>query len=46
VVTLARGETAPGRGKGEDDTSWANANLTGPKMMKIYAVDSAVTNGW
>jgi hypothetical protein len=26
-----RGEAAPGRGKGGDDVSWADANLTGPK---------------
>jgi hypothetical protein len=31
VMTSARGEVAPRRGKGEDDASWADANLTGPK---------------
>jgi hypothetical protein len=31
VATLARGEAALGRGKGEDDASWANGNLTAPK---------------
>jgi hypothetical protein len=25
------GETAPGRGKGGDDTSWADVNLVGSK---------------
>jgi hypothetical protein len=31
VATSAEGEAAPGRGKGGDDVSWADANLTGPK---------------
>jgi hypothetical protein len=31
LTTLARGETAPRRGKGGDDISWADVNLTGPK---------------
>jgi hypothetical protein len=31
LATLAGGEAAPGRVKGGDDTSWADANLTGPK---------------
>jgi hypothetical protein len=31
VATSVRGEAAPGRGKGGDDISWANANLTRPK---------------
>jgi hypothetical protein len=31
VATVARGEAAPGREKGGDDTSWVDANLTGPK---------------
>jgi hypothetical protein len=35
---------APGRGKGGDDASSADVNLTGPKNEKIHAVDSAVTN--
>jgi hypothetical protein len=30
-ATLAGGETAPQRGKGGDDASWADVNLTGPK---------------
>jgi hypothetical protein len=30
-TTLARGEMAPRRGKGGDDISWADVNLTGPK---------------
>jgi hypothetical protein len=28
------GEAAPGRGKGGDDVSWADANLIGPKNEK------------
>jgi hypothetical protein len=31
-------------GKGGDDVSWADVNLTGPKMKKIHTVDSAGTN--
>jgi hypothetical protein len=31
VMMSARGEAAPGKGKGEDNTSWAVANLHGPK---------------
>jgi hypothetical protein len=31
VVTSVGGDAAQGRGKGGDDTSWADANLTGPK---------------
>jgi hypothetical protein len=31
VVTSARGEAAPRRENGGDNTSWADANLTGPK---------------
>jgi hypothetical protein len=37
-------EAAPRRGKGWDDASWADMNFTGLKMIKIHAVDSAVTN--
>jgi hypothetical protein len=37
---LTRGEVAPGRKKGGDDTSWADMNLTGQKNKnKIHAVD-------
>jgi hypothetical protein len=43
VTTSARGEAVPGRGKGGDDASWADVNLTGPK--KIHMVDSVDTNG-
>jgi hypothetical protein len=28
MATSVRGEVAPGRGKGGDDASWANTNLT------------------
>jgi hypothetical protein len=31
VTTSAGGEAAPGRGKGGDDVSWADTDLTGPK---------------
>jgi hypothetical protein len=31
VVTSAEAEPASGRGKGENDVSWADANLTRPK---------------
>jgi hypothetical protein len=34
VVTSARGEPTPGRGKEGDNTDWANANLTRPKNEK------------
>jgi hypothetical protein len=45
VATSVSGEAAPGRGKGGDDISWANANLTEPKMGKINAVNSVASNG-
>jgi hypothetical protein len=35
----------PERGKGGGDASWADTNLTGLKMKKIYTVDSADRNG-
>jgi hypothetical protein len=44
VTMLARGETTPGRGKGGDDTSWANTNLIRPKIKKIHAFDLVATN--
>jgi hypothetical protein len=31
MAMSARGEMAPGRGKGGDDASWRDMNLTGPK---------------
>jgi hypothetical protein len=31
VVVSAGGEATPGRGKGGDDVSWADVNLTGQK---------------
>jgi hypothetical protein len=31
MMTSTDGEAAPGRGKGGDDTSWVDANLTWPK---------------
>jgi hypothetical protein len=41
----AGGEVAPGRGKGGDDGSWTDVNLTRQKIKKVYTVDSAATNG-
>jgi hypothetical protein len=35
VGMSAGGEAALGMGKGGDDASWANVNLTGPKNKKI-----------
>jgi hypothetical protein len=31
VTTSPEGEVTPGRGKGGDKASWADANFTGPK---------------
>jgi hypothetical protein len=45
VMISARGEAAPGREKGGDDTSWADTNLLGQKMNKIHVINSADTNG-
>jgi hypothetical protein len=45
VATSAGEEVAPERKKGGDDVSWADTNLTGPKMKNIYTVDSTATNG-
>jgi hypothetical protein len=39
MMISAGGEAAPGREKGGDDISWADANLIVPKMKKIHAVD-------
>jgi hypothetical protein len=44
-MPLVGGETAPRREKGGDDISWADANLIGPKIKKIHAVDLAGING-
>jgi hypothetical protein len=41
---LARGEAAPGKKKKGDDTSWTDANFTGPKKKKINVVDSITAN--
>jgi hypothetical protein len=46
VTTSVEGEAAPGRGKGVDDASWADVNLTRPKNKKIYTVYLAPSNGW
>jgi hypothetical protein len=45
MMTSTRGEAAPGRGKGGDNAGWADVNLTGPKMKKIYVVDSVASSG-
>jgi hypothetical protein len=45
VGMSAGGEAALGMGKGGDNTSWANVNLTGQKNKKNNTVDSAATNG-
>jgi hypothetical protein len=34
VAMSARGDVASERGKGADDASWTNANITGPKNKK------------
>jgi hypothetical protein len=46
VATLAGGEAATERGKGGNDASWADANLTGLKNeKKIRTIDSVAING-
>jgi hypothetical protein len=45
MATPARGEAALKREKGGDKVSWADANLTKPKMKKTHMVDSTATNG-
>jgi hypothetical protein len=45
VVTSTGGEAAPDKKNGGDDVSWADTNLTGPKIKKINAVNSPITNG-
>jgi hypothetical protein len=44
MTTSVGGEAILRRGKGVDDTSWADANLIGLKIKKIHAVDSTGTN--
>jgi hypothetical protein len=44
IAMLARGEAAPGKKKKGDDTSWTDANFTGPKKKKINVVDSITAN--
>jgi hypothetical protein len=44
VMMSAGGEATPKK-RGWDDASWADTNLTGPKMKKIHAVDSVAING-
>jgi hypothetical protein len=46
MATSAKGEAAPGRGMGGDDTRSTGVNLTGQKMKKIHGADSVATNGW
>jgi hypothetical protein len=45
IVMSVRGEVALERGKGGDDASWADTNLTRPKIKKIHVVNSVATNG-
>jgi hypothetical protein len=45
VATLCRRRGGTGEEKGGDDASWADKNLSGPKIEKIHMVDSAATNG-
>jgi hypothetical protein len=35
MVMSVGGEAAPGRGKGRDDVSWPDANLTEPKFSSF-----------
>jgi hypothetical protein len=44
-MTSAVGEAPLGRGKGRDDASWTDTNLTRPKNKKNHVINSAVTNG-
>jgi hypothetical protein len=44
VTTSTDGEATPRREKGGNNISWADTNLVGLKIKKIYAVDSAGTN--
>jgi hypothetical protein len=44
VTTSVRGDAISKRGKGGDNVSWADMNLTRPKMKKMHAVDSAAIN--
>jgi hypothetical protein len=46
VAASARGEAALGRGKGGDDVSWVDMNLTKPKKWIKLTFNSAGTNGW
>jgi hypothetical protein len=46
VEMSAEGGAAMERGKGGDNASWIDVNLTGPKnKKKIHAIDSAASNG-
>jgi hypothetical protein len=45
VAMSAEREAASGRGNRENDTSWADTNLIGPKNKKIHVVDSVARNG-
>jgi hypothetical protein len=46
VVISVKRETTPERGKGGDNASWADADLTGPKINKNHVVDSVAIIGW
>jgi hypothetical protein len=45
MTMSVRGETLPERKKREDNASWTDTNLTGPKNKEIYTVYSIVTYG-
>jgi hypothetical protein len=38
VAMSARGEAVPGRGKGGDDISWADANLYGLNLSNYVGI--------
>jgi hypothetical protein len=44
MTMSAGGEATPRREKRGNNISWADANLVGLKIKKIYAVDSTGTN--
>jgi hypothetical protein len=44
MVTSSGEGAVLGKGKGEDNVSWNDANFTVQKNEKIYGVNSAVTN--
>jgi hypothetical protein len=45
VMTSFGLEATPGRGKGGDNVSSADADLTRQKIKKIHSIDSVASNG-